>query len=376
MADLLIQASLSNLIVASILAVIAWLVQARVRSASLANLLWSLVLIKMITPPLFSLPVLEVPSLSNSVAGQERLLSEGEHSMATGPRQSAVPSNHRGKGQSQSNPESHHAIPRPDIHIVMLALAFLLSISVMLLFLSALRVTRFHWLLRANTYPSPDLSQSLAAELAARFGLRRHPNILVTTANIAPFVWWQRGRAVVVVSHQATQQLSARDLRLVMAHEIAHIKRCDHWFRWLEWAVLIGFWWNPLMWWARQQLRISEEMACDDLVLEATSPDAYQYANSLLNMAELLTPAAIRPPLVASAINSGGHLEKRLKMIIAEKTWKLAGGWRLAIVAMATCLFPLGIVSRKTSMPSSGGWVGPWKQVNCPCSKPQPCWKR
>ena len=40
MADFLIQATLSNLVVATILAVIAWAVQRRVRSASLANLLW------------------------------------------------------------------------------------------------------------------------------------------------------------------------------------------------------------------------------------------------------------------------------------------------------------------------------------------------
>jgi len=54
-ADFLIQATLSNLVVATILAVIAWVVQHRVRSASLANLLWAIVLIKMVTPPLFSL---------------------------------------------------------------------------------------------------------------------------------------------------------------------------------------------------------------------------------------------------------------------------------------------------------------------------------
>ena len=70
MTDFLIQATLSNLFVATILAVTAWLVQRRVRSASLANLMWALVLIKMVTPPLFSLPVFEVPSFAsfNAVA--------------------------------------------------------------------------------------------------------------------------------------------------------------------------------------------------------------------------------------------------------------------------------------------------------------------
>ena len=152
------------------------------------------------------------------------------------------------------------------------------------------------------------------------------------------------GRSVIVVSKQATQELNEEDLRLVITHEMAHIKRRDHWFRWLEWIALIGLWWNPVMWWARHQLRISEEMACDDLVLETAAPEVHQYANSLLNMAELLASSAIRPPVVASAINSGGNLEKRLKMMIAEKTWKVPSALRMAIVAVAICVFPLGVV--------------------------------
>jgi hypothetical protein len=64
MADFILHATLSNLIIASVLAVAAWVVQWKVRAASLANLLWALLLIKLVTPPLFSLPVLGIPSLA------------------------------------------------------------------------------------------------------------------------------------------------------------------------------------------------------------------------------------------------------------------------------------------------------------------------
>lgn len=66
MADFVIQATRSNLVVPSILAVVAWVVQRQVRSASLSSLLWALVLIKLITSPLVPIPVLEVPSVSSS----------------------------------------------------------------------------------------------------------------------------------------------------------------------------------------------------------------------------------------------------------------------------------------------------------------------
>ena len=64
MADFILQATLSNLLVSAILAAIAWFIQKRYRAASLANLLWIMVLIKMITPPLFAIPLLEVGAIA------------------------------------------------------------------------------------------------------------------------------------------------------------------------------------------------------------------------------------------------------------------------------------------------------------------------
>ena len=78
--------------------------------------------------------------------------------------------------------------------------------------------------------------------------------------------------------------------------------------------------------------------------LETADDDVHQYANSLLNMAEMLASPAIRPPVVASAINSGGTLEESLKMMIIRKSWKVPGAVRLGIVAMAFCVLPLGLV--------------------------------
>ena len=76
MADFLLQATLSNLLVSTILAVVAWVVQRRVHSPSLVNLLWAIVVIKMVTPPLFSLPVVEVSRVSGSSVQSSVLSSE------------------------------------------------------------------------------------------------------------------------------------------------------------------------------------------------------------------------------------------------------------------------------------------------------------
>ena len=68
MADFLFQATLSNLLVSFLLAMIACFIQRRYQAATLANVLWIMVLIKMVTPPLYAIPLLEVEPLGQPTA--------------------------------------------------------------------------------------------------------------------------------------------------------------------------------------------------------------------------------------------------------------------------------------------------------------------
>lgn len=345
MVDFLVQATLSNFFFAFILAIIAWVVQRSVRSVSLANLLWALVLIKLVTPPLFAIPVFAVPSFSRIDVPAARI----SHATTQSPSAEVSANGNLAFGNRTDIQQSGSSVPDAFGSNSALAMMIMLSVwglvSAVLFLVSAIRMIRFHSILKANSEVDHSLSSGLSAETARQMGVQKRPDILVATANISPFVWWLNGRAIIVVSQQAFRQLDERDLRLVIAHEMAHIKRRDHWFRWLEWIALIGCWWNPVMWWARNHLRLSEEMACDQLVLETAKPELHQYASSLLNVAELLASSTIRPPVVASAINSGGQLEKRLKMIISKTNRQAPASLRIAIVAVAICVFPLGFVA-------------------------------
>ena len=340
MVDFLIQMTIGNVLVASALALVAWVVQTRIQSASLANLLWALVLIKLITPPLFSIPVLECPSIANFDLQESPIAAERlPTSFALiSPSGTTARENVREKDSTQSQS------PIPFSDITSNALSVWLCGSIVLMLVSSIRIIRFHVLLNQSSHVDEELSSGLSRNLANSVGVTHHPNIVVTSANIAPFVWWMDGQTVIVISEFAVRQLSKQDLRMVLTHEMAHIKRRDHWFRWLEWISLICFWWNPIMWWARTQLRISEEIACDDLVLTSTKLSAHQYANSLLNMAELMAESVVRPPVVASAINSGGSLEKRLKIMINNRNWNVPAALRTGIVAAAVFVFPIGMI--------------------------------
>ena len=348
MADYILHATVSNFLVATVLAIIAWVVQIRIPSGSLANLLWALVLIKLLTPPLFSAPLVAVPSVaakqndlkptsagqSTSSVGLASQSGAGSSSVSvlTDSMLVADPLGQRPQTESADQPFPI-GIPLGSI--------WLFGSSGLLL-ISLIRIGRFHHLLVASSKQANELAAAWP-DLPKQIGLNKWPRIYITGANIAPFVWWMSGCSTIVLPKTAIEVLKDSELRLVVAHEMGHIKRRDHCFRWLEWLATVLFWWNPLVWWARRQLRVSEELACDELVLETTHAKKH-YAKTLLNMAELLTASEIRPPTVASAFNSGGNLENRLKMIIAEKTHRISSRLRTAILAVAACVFPLGLV--------------------------------
>ena len=356
MADYLWQATLSNLLVSSLLAAIAWTVQRRLDAAPLANFLWVLVLIKMVTPPLFSMQLLEVPPLATAPAEAPTFVESSSLSSAgvatvrgaSAPAASAHAAlRHPMRDQATVEPRDANSV-RPAAAASPMALTFGLFVwaagTMFLTLVSAYRIGRFHRMLRRCATPATPRLRELASQLASEFKLARTPRVLQTSANVSPFVWSLGSGAQIVMPTSASQQLSDDDLRWIVAHEMAHIKRRDHWVRWLEWLVVLTLWWNPIMWWARRQLRLTEEIACDAVVLGRFQSRRHEYACSLLNVAELLTTAAIRPPAVASAIHSGGSLEKRLTMIIAEKTCVAPSWLRVTITLLALGIFPIGLV--------------------------------
>ena len=333
MADFILQATLSNLIVSAMLAAIAWYIQKRHQAAPLANLLWIMVLLKMVTPPLFDIPLLEVEAIAGA-----------DSSAAIVPAASEL-ENLSPADVTLENLTAAESAPSFWLlnHLPLLGYTWIVA-SAALLALSLYRIIKFHVCLRRQLSPPPAQLTRMLCQTADAIGLGRLPRMAITQANISPFVWWSGGRPLIVIPRLAIDGLSREELRLILAHELAHVKRHDFYVRWLEWLSGLALWWNPVLWVARRQLRTTEEIACDAMVIQSLRPTRQKYARSLLNMAELLTASTLRPPAVASAINSGGMLEQRLTMIITQTNRKLSGRACLAVFMLAIGILPLGLV--------------------------------
>ena len=130
----------------------------------------------------------------------------------------------------------------------------------------------------------------------------------------------------------------------LVVHELAHLKRRDHWVRWLELLVAGVYWWNPVVWWVCSRMREAEEQCCDAWVVWAMPQRARSYAAALLHVLDFVSGVA-SAPVVASAMGAGRHvscLKWRLKMIVSAKTPKgLSWLGRLTVLGSAALLLPL-----------------------------------
>ena len=68
-----------------------------------------------------------------------------------------------------------------------------------------------------------------------------------------------------------------------MSHELAHVRRYDCLFQILTLVMRSLYWFNPLAWWALRQVRLEQEQACDDYVLNQGVNPA-DYATDLLSV--------------------------------------------------------------------------------------------
>ena len=338
MTVLLIQIGLSNACIALALAIVALVVEATVKRPQLAHLLWLLVFIKLVTPPLVSIPIVTTGGLTDNTT-----VIIQDHSQLDIDEKEISATSNIFVSETEISPLAKIKFLMLDYGKAWLPPIWLLGIMVVFAW-SMVRVFRFHRLLTLGSEIAPQKLQTVAAGIASRLGLKSVPTIYTTSAPLSPLVWWLGGKVRIVIPTVLLEQMDTQQFEWVMAHELAHVRRRDYLVRWIEWLACVCFWWNPLVWWARHRLRASEEICCDVLVVSSLKPEPHSYANLLLTAIEYLVRPVLRPPAIASEINSGGFLERRFKMIMSENFQRKNAHWlQLCVLLLAVVVLPLSM---------------------------------
>jgi hypothetical protein len=178
------------------------------------------------------------------------------------------------------------------------------------------------------------------ADIAKRLGLSRSPEVLLVPGPVSPMLWCLLGPARLIVPADLLERLDAPQREALLAHELAHLRRRDHWVRLLELLAIGLYWWHPVVWWAKKGLREAEEQCCDAWVVRLLPEAAKSYAVALLETVNFLSDAVALPP-VASGVGQFPILQRRLTMIMCgTHAPSLSKAGFLCLAALGIALLP------------------------------------
>jgi len=307
----------------------------RVRAA-VRYALWILVLVKLVLPPSFAAPT----SLAYWVPRKE-----SAKATPAPPAQFVV-------GYSDARFDTAPGPPSlpargPKLQFAGWLLLGWLAIALALT-AGLVRRSRFVSKAASRALPASDSPEQLLEACRQQIRVRRVRLKLSATAG-SPAVCglW---RPVILLPQQLADKLSALQLRAVLLHELAHIKRGDVRVHYAQTLLQILYWWHPLLWFANAQIRRVREQAVDEAVVVAMGSEAEVYPATLVEVAKFTFK---RPTLALGLIGiveSKSALSQRIRRLLDQpmpKSARLGFARLIAVALTAAVLLPMARGERK-----------------------------
>ena len=184
--------------------------------------------------------------------------------------------------RGEDDPDAVRIIDWPQVGVVVLLGGWLCGIVGVSGYLLAKRafIEQFHDDTRVVT--QADLL-SILTECATALDLRRRPDLVVTNHPTIPFVvgWWSP--RLVIPKHMVDRS-TIDDMRLIIAHELNHLRRWDTATNWIQLGIQAVWWFHPGVWWLNAEIRRWRESCCDEEVVARLKCPPASYAHCLLNV--------------------------------------------------------------------------------------------
>ncbi|HEV7427444.1 MAG TPA: M56 family metallopeptidase [Thermoanaerobaculia bacterium] len=260
--------------------------------------------------------------------------------------------------------DSHTPLPTPHPllnytkshlpQIVLVWLTGVLLLSVRLLF----GWLRAHSIAKKNATEAAPEWQRSARRLAHALRLRRAVQLLESAAVEVPTViGWLR--PVVLLPATSLTGLSTEQMEMILAHELAHIRRNDFFVNLMQAVVETLLFYHPAVWWISNRIRVEREHCCDDVAV-SVSGKPLVYARALTRLEELRVEDA-----QAFVAANGGSLIGRIRRLAGARAESPNAPSRfVAGAALLTVLLALIIAP---SLPIRGQQ----QKADTPTPKPQ-----
>jgi beta-lactamase regulating signal transducer with metallopeptidase domain len=313
------------------------------RRPALRQWLWLLLLAKLVTPPLIGVPLLPAAAPGDGATAiatpsGDRVkdhASAFDQPVQTNP---AVDDEVFGRAGRDAN---RVVLQDLRIHAQTLIVGGLIAVSLIgtcvLLAVHGVRAAKLlRWLRRAGAENA--LLAEACAEVASRLAIRDVVRSCVVDARTTPLLCAWR-QPLVVVPRQLVDNLSPQQLRGVVAHELAHLLRRDHWTNLFVFVVKVLLWWNPVVWWADRELRGAQELCCDAIAIGCSNADRRAYATTLLKTLDFIQAEPLAPCALVAGMGSSVTILRRFEMIGETRlSYRLSRGTILMLLALGIAL--------------------------------------
>jgi len=188
-----------------------------------------------------------------------------------------------------------------------------------------------------------DLKE-IMGELSAEMGLKTTVRMLLTRFAITPFSFGWR-RPIIVIPELVHAKCSTEQIRLILRHELIHIRRNDFIYNTLQKLTRIFFVYNPLIHLSDRLTDDCREMICDQQVLELPGVSRKVYATTLLKVNEILFPG-IQLSAAVPFYRKFSQLKGRISMIKDHSSNLISTKYKLTVgIITLICLVGMALTA-------------------------------
>jgi beta-lactamase regulating signal transducer with metallopeptidase domain/HEAT repeat protein len=249
--------------------------------AGARHLVWLATLVALLLTPAMSawtpLPLRVLPSEPTVMLAGASVTNPFAGTPASSPQTAAAP-------VAAPKPAPLGAAPAPAVARVSpwtIALYVWATIAAAILFWLGLGAFAVNRILARARVLTGDAWLNPLYETADRLELDHAPRLVMSSSVEMPFACGILHPTIVLP--MSAEEWTDERRRVVLFHELAHVRRRDLVGHTLGRLACAFYWFHPMVWSAAKQLRAESERACDDLVL-ACGAKASDYANHLLEI--------------------------------------------------------------------------------------------
>lgn len=360
---------ITNSVIAALLAGLAYFTDRVVKRPTLAHLLWVLVLIKLVTPPMVVLPIAVDASRFDWIAKYATL--DYQRLMNTN---SAVLADSIDHARLTPIGQSFGTEPMSASEWSLSAIGGLMCIwvagTVGLSVWIVIAARRLETLIQCLGRFDIHATRQLADLVGPTDG--RAPPVWLVDAVVSPMLVGSRGDARIVFPTALWSRLSEDSRAALLLHELEHWLRRDWLVRRVEVITMAALWWHPLVWIAKRQIEDCEERCCDMAASRRASSSPRIYAEAILATLDFLSEPdksnrpQVGPQPLASGIGYLPRIEQRLREIMSPTTNQRSRRLQKCLVAVATILvipiYPSIVLHRSVANPDVAEFVvDPWR---------------